>query len=368
MLKRLFIECLLLCAGVVACAQQYVQASSDSITFVGRTLVRDTAVCMDWTGSYLRVSFCGKQLEICVSDTGRNYYNLYIDRDITANPDSVLTITGDTNIIICLNTDTTHTLTLYKRTEGEHGCSIFRHFLTDGHFIQAPPLKPRQIEFIGDSYSCGYGAENTTQYDRFSPETETSAKSFASIVARYFNADYFVIAHSGMGVARNYNSKFAGYYMPERYTQIFDMDRSDDMRWDTAMSDFRPQITVILLGGNDFSTNKKPSYSDFEHNYIRMLKQIKANYGEDHPILCCTKKNRDEIFAYVQKVVHNCGMKNISCCPLFANLFHDDERNLGADFHPNYEAHRKIAHVLIPYIATMTEWELQDASAFVSIQ
>ncbi len=368
MLKRLFIGCLLTCVGVCACAQQYMQACSDSITYVGRTLVRDTAVCMDWTGAYLRVSFYGKQLEICVSDTGRNYYNLYIDRDIAATPDSVLTITGDTTIALNLPSDTTHTLTLYKRTEGEHGCTIFRHFLTDGHFMQAPKLKPRQIEFIGDSYTCGYGAENTTQEDHFTPETETPAKSFASIVARYFNADYTIIAHSGMGVARNFNSKFAGYYMPERYTQIFDMDRSDDMRWDTAMSDFRPQITVILLGGNDFSTNKKPSYTDFERNYIRMLKQIKANYGEDHPILCCTKKNRDEIFAYVQKVVRNCGMKNVSYCPLFANLFHDDERNLGADFHPNYEAHRKIAYVLIPYVATMTEWELQDTSAFVSIQ
>ena len=93
---------------------------------------------------------------------------------------------------------------------------------------------------------------------------------------------------------------------------------------------------------------------------MQLLNEVKANYGEDYPILCCTKKGQDYLFAYVQQVVKECGLKNVAYCGLFEGLFHNDNRNLGADSHPNYEAHRKVAHVLIPYIATMTGWELQN--------
>ena len=49
-------------------------------------------------------------------------------------------------------------------------------------------------------------------------------------MARYFNADQIVVAHSGMGIVRNYNSKFTDYCMPERYLQTFDSDK--DVNWD----------------------------------------------------------------------------------------------------------------------------------------
>lgn len=359
---------LLLWLGSMMAQITGVHASDARFLFVGRTQVNAPDVSVDWTGSYVRVHFWGKYLAVRLSDTKKNYYNLYIDRDITAEPDQIITTTGDTTIVLFSSKrrPQEHVITLYKRTEGEQGRTTFHEFFVQGEILDPVPLKERQIEFIGDSYTCGYGTENSTQKDHFTPETETSAKTYAAIVARYFNADYTLIAHSGMGIVRNYNSKFAGWYMPDRYCQTFDEDST--IRWDATQSAFHPQVTVILLGGNDFSVNKHPSYEDFSHNYFRLLNQIKSNYGADHPIICCVKKGTPLLTDYVRHVVDECGLTNISFCPFYDALFHDDERNLGADFHPNYEAHRKAAHVLIPYIATITGWELQDSSLLVGIQ
>ena len=62
----------------------------------------------------------------------------------------------------------------------------------------------RHIEFIGNSLTCGYGVEGKDRSEPYKAETENCNLSYATIIARYFNADYTLIAHSGRGVVRNY--------------------------------------------------------------------------------------------------------------------------------------------------------------------
>jgi hypothetical protein len=44
----------------------------------------------------------------------------------------------------------------------------------------------------------------------------------------------------------------------------------------------------------------------------------------------------------------------------FTKAVHNTEDELGASWHPSYKGHKKLAHVLIPYISTLTGWELND--------
>jgi len=349
-----------------------VHASDARLVYVGRHLVDSSTVSMDYTGTYVRIRFYGRYLSVRLKDTGSNYYNLYIDHPHAPEPDRILTTHGDTTIVLMGEKARgrkdykarEHTLILYKRTEGEWGRTTFEEFFTDGEILQAEPVKPRLIEVVGDSYTCGYGAENSGPEDHFSPMTETSAKTYAAVLARYFDADLTLVAHSGMGVARNYNSKFAGWYMPDRYRQTFDMDST--VRWSPSPLTPHPlpAITIILLGGNDFSTGQQPTFEDFQRNYQRLLLQIKANHGEEHPVLCCVKKGVPALTDYVQRVVAECGLQHVAFCPFYPAVFGDDSRYLGADKHPNYEAHRMAAHVLIPYVSTMTGWPLTDCPIY----
>lgn len=343
-----------------------IPATDTRITFVGRTQVRNTSVAFDWTATSIRVAYSGKTLTMRVSDTGRNYFNVWIDSPTSDTPNRVIATQGtDTLITLVLPDDPVnktrrgiHEVTIQKRTEGEQGTTTVHEFIAD-RFYPATPLLTRQLEFIGDSYTCGFGSENSIKSDPFTPETENASKSYAAIMSRYFGADYISVSHSGMGIARNYNSKYPDWLMPDRYLQTFDMDSTQATRWNAAQSDFRPALTVIYLGANDFSVSLQPKYEVFRDHYYRLLRQIKANYGEDHPILCLTTKKHEYLFTYVRELVNNCGMTNVyylGFCPALYN----DNNELGAAYHPNYMAHQKIAYSLIPYISTITGWELSD--------
>lgn len=358
-MKKLFFAAFLCCSLVSLAANRF-PASDSRVVYVGRTQVNADAVSFDWTGTYVRIRFVGKELSLHMSDNVcKDYFNLIVDGPISAEPDRILSTASDTTVLLCqFKKKGEHTVILQKRTEGEQGTATFHEFFTDGELLQAEPLKARQIEFVGDSYTCGYGAEmNCVKTDPFTAETESQARTYAAIVSRYFDADYTAVAHSGMGIARNYATKFPGWYMPDRYLQTFDKDSTLANRWDAKACPFRPQVTVIYLGTNDFSTGLQPHYELFKQNYYRLIREIKDNWGEDHPVLCVCAKGDEFQGIYVQRLVVECGMSNVHYVIYEPTLLNDDSE-LGASWHPNYLGHQKIAHELIPHISTVTGWLL----------
>ena len=56
-----------------------IKASDSRITYIGRTEVKGGDVSFDWTGTYLKVRFQGNALSFKVSDTKKNYYNVWLD-------------------------------------------------------------------------------------------------------------------------------------------------------------------------------------------------------------------------------------------------------------------------------------------------
>lgn len=345
-----------------------IKASDPRVTFIGRTKVDGGNVSFDWTGVYAKVRFTGSFLSFKVSDTKRNYYNVWLDGSMDTAPDKVLTVSGtDTTIVIFSAEElkarfgkdrkaakAPHQVILQKRTEGNEGMTTVSEFITDGGFLQADAPKERIIEFIGDSYTCGYGTE-AANTEHYKAETENQNLTYACAAARYFGADHIVTAHSGIGVARNYNGKIGDFTMPEHYLYTF--DNAGKETWDAAASPLKPSITVIYLGTNDFSRGMQPSSKQFSKGYTTLLGEIKANYGEDHPILCVSPKHDVLMFEYVRGAIAGSGLKNVhlvALCP----FVHNEVQDMGADGHPNHSGHLKIAYSVIPYIATMTGWEM----------
>ena len=353
-------------------AESIIKASDSRITYIGRTEVKDGNVSFDWTGVYAKVRFQGNSLGFKVSDTKKNYYNVWLDSSMDTKPDKVVAVHGTDTTIALFSAEelkarfgkdrkaakAPHQVIIQKRTEGEQGITTISEFITDGEFLQADAPKDRIIEYIGDSYTCGYGTESSNK-ERFKPETENQNLTYACAVARYFDADQIVVAHSGMGIVRNYNSKFTDYCMPERYTQTFDTDK--EPIWDAKSCGLKPDITVIYLGTNDFSRGMQPAERLFVKNYIKLMKEVKDNYGEGHPILCMVPKHDYLMFEYVRKVLDSCGLKNVHMLALCQSV-HDNVKDMGADGHPNYSGHLKIAHNVIPYVSTITGWELTGSA------
>ena len=381
MKKNLFLALCLIALSPLCLKAETIPATDNRIVFVGRTAVEGTQVSFDWTATYFRIAFSGQSLTMRASDLKvgaadeaaaaklHNYYAVWIDSPTSATPHRIIEVTSKDSVIELVDPAylkksrrSVHEVIVQKRTEGEQGRTTIYEFTADkGQFFPATQLKERQLEFIGDSYTCGYGIDAPTKEEKFSPETENASRSYAAIVSRYFDADYIAVAHSGMGMARNYNSKFAKWHMPERYLQTFDMDSTQATRWNAADHAFKPAMSIIYLGANDFSVSMQPKYETFRDNYYRIIKQMKANYGEDHPVLCVATKAHEFLGEYVREMAKNCGMKNVHYlvyCPAQHNHTNED---LGADVHPNYNGQKKKAYSIIPYIATITGWGLQDA-------
>ncbi|AJP73993.1 SGNH/GDSL hydrolase family protein [Sphingomonas hengshuiensis] len=146
-----------------------------------------------------------------------------------------------------------HVVRLEKLTESQSGKARFRGFFTrTGQPVRVRP-RARQIEVIGDSHSVGYGDLSPTRAcngAQVHDTTDTQA-AFGPLLAKRLDADYRVIAYSGYGVVRNYAGRKPGENLPFLYPRAIPADAAPaavDPAW-------RPQLIVINLGTNDFSTS-----------------------------------------------------------------------------------------------------------------
>ena len=334
-------------------------ASDSRIEYTGRTLTEGSAVSYDWAGVYVRVKFNGPYLAMKCSDTHNCWFNLWVDKEMTPVADKKFMVGAkDTLVVLAEGLGKgEHEIILQKRTEGDQGRFTIHSFISEGDILQANGRKERHIEFIGDSYTCGYGTESGDKDDPFLAETENCNLTYAAITSRYFGADFNLVSHSGQGIARNYDDFGQGYHMPDRYSQTF--DNSKEIMWNASEAPYTPDVVVIYLCTNDFSTGRQPQEEVFVGRYIELMKKVKANYGEQIPILCMASNVTPFSFDYIRMACMMSGLKNVYCLGLTRGV-HNYEDELGASWHPNYKGHIKVASCMIPYISTLTGWEMEE--------
>lgn len=358
-MKKLITILSLLAASALLCqAGSVIPANDGKITYIGRTVASpDGAVSFDWSGVTARLSFRGRALSLSYSGEGESHFNVWVDKEAGVKEDFVIVLKGSGNIAIAEKLSAgNHEVVLQKRTEGEYGKATFVSFSTDGVFRQAPGFKPRHIEFVGDSYTCGFGTEGPDRDAPFKLETENCNLTYAAIAGRYFDADVTLISHSGRGIIRAYDSKpDRRASMAVKFLQSFDDHGAG--RWDPSLVQYRPDIVVIYLGTNDFSTGVQPSLSSWCGNYAQLLREIRDFYGENVPVLCVASKADEKMGDYVEEAVKRSGVPNVFWTSIQATA-HNDTSDLGSAWHPNYAGHRKVASCVIPYIATLTGWEM----------
>lgn len=350
----------LLCAGSVPAREESgeLPAASPEIRYVGRTETTGGSVSFDWSGTYFECRFTGGSLAVRVSDTKRNYYNLTLD-----GHDAGIAATFGTDSLVVLAEglgEGEHTLRMQKRTEGEQGRTTLHAFrlARNGRLLPAPPSPGRHIEFIGNSLTCGYGTEGRSKDEPFEPETENCDKAFGCIVARYFGADYTLIAHSGRGAARNYGDRntVSENTMADRLGNTF--DESPLPAWNFTASPYRPDIIVINLGSNDFSTEPHPSREEFAAAYTRILRTLRDAYGDTPPILCVAPRVGEPAFTFIRDICRAAVVRNLHFTAVLPGYCNDGS-DLGSSAHPNYTGQRKLAMLLIPYVSTLTGWEAE---------
>lgn len=348
MKKITLIAALLISTGL--CLAETIPATDGRISCIGRCLPQDTELSFDWSATTLRLNFHGSRLELKCSDTHADYFNLWIDKEQCAVPDRVICVKSDTTICLFKGKKGNHSIIFQKRTEGEQGTFTAKEFSTDGNFLPAPKRKGRLIEFIGDSYTCGYGTEAPSRDCPFLPETENPSLTYADILGRFFDAETVHISHSGRGIVRNYDDYNQSENMVKFYSQTF--DQHSEEAWEGG---YRADLVVIYLGTNDFSCGKQPNINYWCDNYGILLQKVRA-FHPGVPVICMASKADPLMGYYVRRAVEKSGLDNVHCLAL-SDKVHNEESDLGASWHPNYNGHRKVASVLAPYISTVMNWD-----------
>lgn len=238
-----------------------------------------------------------------------------------------------------------HSIRLEVVTESQTVANVFGGFA-------APADSGRSIEFIGDSYTVGYGntstSRNCTREEVWS--TTDTSQSFPAVVARHYGAEYQVNAISGRGVVRNYDG-FAADPLPIAYNYAL-LDHSalyNNPSW-------RPQVVVVALGTNDFSTPLHPRekwadrealHQDFEKTYVEFVRSIRAKYPAAFIVLWATDGLQGEIHSEVEKVVQalqRAGETRLTFVPMNGLQMN------GCDSHPSVADDQVIAGKLIDAI------------------
>lgn len=147
-----------------------------------------------------------------------------------------------------------HSVRVAYAIEGYEKHPEFRGFTLrgeDARLLPAPERPKLKMEFIGNSITCGYGTEAESGDIHFSYDTENHTLGYAYLTARELDADFNVVARSGIGMYRSYGGPREG--TPERMPAEYDrtMLYEPGYLWDH--SSFHPDIICINLGTNDTS-------------------------------------------------------------------------------------------------------------------
>lgn len=338
----------------------YKAADSTAVRYVGRTLVLpdDGGVKFDWSGVYAETRLEGRELKLRLSDTKRSYFDVTVD----GKPAGKFRAEGNDTLVTVAEglTPGAHDILIRKRTEGETGTTTFHEFvLPRGGKMTATKPRERFIEIIGNSLSAGFGTEGKDRSEPFTPENENCNLAYSTIIPRYFDADYSIIAHSGRGVVRNYGdpNRMSAHTMSHRFHQTFDEDTI--VRWDFTA--YRPDLVIVNLGANDFSTEPHPYRSEFVNGYVKLLQTLFEKYGEDLKVMCVIPYAvRNDLDGYYQEAIAKVGSPNVYLMRMPVDYI-NSTTDRGAVWHPNYNGQRKMAMLLIPYISTVMDWPLTGA-------
>ena len=228
------------------------------LEYMGRVKIDDSAAVIYWSGSSVTMNFIGSTVKVRLRDErGDNYfYSIVDDKTITTiHPD---TIAKEYFLATNLSKGK-HKIQLFKLTECSQGKTWFYGFDISGKAtLLAPPVHRKKIEFYGNSITAGYSVDDS-KGDSRAPEYFNNYYTYAAITARHYDAAYYNISKSGIGLMVSWFP----IIMPELYDRVY----ADDsiQRWDFMQ--FTPNIVVVDLLQNDSWLVNKPDHPQFKARF-----------------------------------------------------------------------------------------------------
>ncbi|ESQ77930.1 SGNH/GDSL hydrolase family protein [Asticcacaulis sp. YBE204] len=300
-----------------------------------------------WPGVYFEGAFKGPEISLETDGSGVQY-KVLIDGKLYMR----LADQGHEVIRIGKLGDGTHTIRIEKISETQTYSGAFNQILVaKGRALPLPP-RIRQIEFIGDSFTVGYGNTSTKREctkDDVWATTDTS-QAFGPITAKAYDADYQINAFSGRGMVRNYNGLRADT-LPLLYKYVL-----FDGKTEYSDPNWQPELIVIGLGTNDFSTaltagekwtTRAALRADYRTTYVDFVTRLRADHPKAQFLLMASDQMdgeiRDQVIAVTQTLKGE-GETRVDAV-IFSGLDY-----AGCHGHPSLADHQKLSAVVKGWI------------------
>lgn len=307
-----------------------------------------------WPGVYFAADFTGPSLDVHFNDD-QNIFALLVD----GKPPIQISKPGKQVYSVKDLGKGRHTVRLEKLTETQSSTGKFEGFYIPANQETIPvPARQRQIEFIGDSYTVGYGntssSRDCTTEDVY--KTTNTQVAFGPLLAKHLDADYQINASSGFGVVRNYNGTSPDKSLPKLYP--YTLNDAGKLYQDSS---WNPQLIVVGLGTNDFSTPLNPGEKwktreelrkDYVATYASFIQQLHERQPQAYILLMASKASEGEIAQQVDKVVEEtkaAGIKRISA------LIFDNLDQAGCHWHPSAKDDRILKQLLMDFLSAQPD-------------
>ncbi len=354
----------------------HISHKDDRITYLGRFLHLDDKTMFNYSACGFQFSCVAKKIdievEIEVNEDMWAHDNLYPWIEVSIQGDSAkefaLELTEGKAWYTLFESETMQSLDIVvrKRTEPRFSHTALCQIRIDG--TQIKPLEQtgnHRICFLGDSLTCGYGILDADGGMEFKTKHEDVFATYAAQLAKKFNADFDILAVSGIGF---YSCNTDEDIIIDKRLMKHIFDYSDYLsemklynkavtKWDFTR--FTPDLVSICLGANDQTYLQ---YESEEKNvaaiesYKALLKQVRKVYSA--PILCFA----GDYYTHVTKVIESAIKQykeeskddNIKLFKLTEPKAHE---GIGTLSHPYVSTHTRWAEDIAPFIRSWLDWE-----------
>jgi lysophospholipase L1-like esterase len=312
---------------------------------------------LGYPGTGLLLRFQGSSLELqLTSDSATSALTVVIDHGA---PALQMLRQGDQGLVLASGLDAgPHIVEVYKRTETWQGI-LTLHGIgipADGALLAPPQMPARKLLLIGDSVTCGAGADNNpTCTDVPSQPASDAYHSFGMQLGRRLDAQTHLVCYGGRGLDRDYR----GLGIADNVLnapQFLDLSISADDTANRSPWDYRrwtPDGIVISLGTNDFNLQKTRPLDEetFVADYLRFLKNVRSEYPNAAILVTDGAIVTDPLLRrFLQEAAARTGDSRV----FWAQAEHYSGN--GCNAHPTAAQHVQMADDLAPMLRRVLSW------------
>lgn len=310
---------------------------SASVRLIGRFHQRESGdAAFTWPGSAMAFRFSGTAAFLELQSAGRVRFQVTVD----GGEGSDLWVREGLHRYELVSglPEGEHTIRVTRLGESFEGTTVFASEPeVDGSLLPPPEAPKRQLLFLGDSITAGYGVEGASAQCPYAQETSNPLLTYASVAAEALEAEAHLIAWSGIGVWRSYGeeeSEQPTLIERRRRTLALEPQPHWNVQW------YRPDAVMVAIGTNDYWTGSAPGYRNAMQS---LLAQLRADYPQVPFYLIASPMLSGEARKSQVAVLQSLANDHIHFLDLGKI---EPEEGYGCDYHPNVLTQTRLGHNL----------------------